>query len=84
MTGFINSGLPQPLNSQGTPWEWQRKVETFESNNVNTLETNINNWIAALKVTYEYAAILDIIYIGNGAGNNCRVLVSYGYFTPPA
>jgi hypothetical protein len=84
MSGFINPYLTQPINPDSAPWEWQRAVEIFENGNMAALELAINNWFGVLKATYQYVAIIDIIYIGSGAGNNSRVLVSYGYFTTPA
>lgn len=70
-----------PINPSGSTQTWVRKVKAFEGA-LATVETDVNNWIAAEALVREYMAVLDIVSMPNGAGNNARVLVSYGYFVP--
>jgi len=76
--------FPVPTNSQGTPYVWSRRVKVFEANNVAALDSLINAFLATLESTQEFSAVLGYTYAGTGTGNNTRVLLDYGYFSPPA
>lgn len=72
-----------PQDSFGRPYIWRRAVKTFETNSIATLEADVNAWITAFAAANEYAAVLGIEFIGQGTGNNSRVLVAYGWFMAP-
>jgi len=76
--------FPVPTNSQGTPYVWNRSVKVFENSNMATLENAINVFLVNLDATQEFSAVLGYTYAGTGTGNNTRVLLDYGYFSPPA
>jgi hypothetical protein len=81
--GFLlGDGFGNPRTPDGVDWEWNRGVKIFEGSNMVTLEAAINTWIVAFRNATDFPAIIDTIYIGV-QGNNSRVLVSYGYFSPP-
>ena len=83
MSTEFNSGLSLsvPVNEFGAPYDFNRRVKTFEESSTAAMETAINNWLIGLTVVRP--VILPPVYLGDKA-NNMRVLVPYGYFTPPA
>jgi len=82
MSGF-NSGIPldTPVDESGAPYEFNLRVKTFEESSMAVLESTINSWITGLTETRP--VIFPPVYLGTETGS-VRVLVPYGYFTPPA
>jgi hypothetical protein len=75
-------GARVPMDSAQRPYKWNRAVKIFEGNNMTTVEAQINAFIVTLANTFDYAAIIGYTALPNGAGNNARVLLDYGWFTP--
>jgi hypothetical protein len=75
-------GARVPMDSLQRPYKWNRAVKIFEGNNMATLEGQVNAFIVSLAGTYEYAAVIGYTALPNGAGNNARILLDYGWFIP--
>ncbi len=79
MAFMLESAVAVPSNANGRPAELIRAVRIFESNNMFTLETNVNNFLNGIRTTFSNVIVFSIA-LSQGAGGVERVLISYGYF----
>lgn len=85
MSGLANLLTP-PQNPAGEPAvvEWRVKVITSSTKEPETLETEINAWIAAQSVATDTFFGVPVSLGSTGDGNNLRfhAMIPYGYFVP--
>lgn len=71
------SAVPQDPN--GRPFALTRLVKIFESNNMTTLEADVNTFLTVLQAMSAPVVIFGIAYLGT-QGSASRIMVSYGIF----
>ena len=79
---LLDSGVSLPTSAYSSGQGWYRAVKIFESSNMATLETDINDFINGLRTSPKKYALLGVSLVP-GQGANLRVVIPYGFFDPP-